>query len=243
MHRWRHSVDAATRGLEAAIFDFDGTLAELVLDFAAMKRQVAALAAAHLETVPPANGLPALEYAASLARAMADADTARAYLQAVAHGVRAMEIEAAGRARLFPTTRPALATLARCGLRCGIITRNCRQAVTQVFPDADRYVEVILTRDEAPHVKPDPRHLLDALAVLGVGPQRALMVGDHPMDLVTGKAAGTLTAGVASGRVSLAELGRAGPDFLARDVGELVARLCRGEDASGGREARPHGPL
>ena len=35
-----------------------------------MKRCVAELAAGRLDTVPPANGLPALEYAAALARAM-----------------------------------------------------------------------------------------------------------------------------------------------------------------------------
>ena len=243
MHQWRHGVDAAARGLEAAIFDFDGTLAELVLDFAAMKRRVAALAAAHLDAVPPANGLPALEYAASLAQAMGNADTARTFLDAVADSVRAMEIEAAGRAQLFPQARPALTMFARCGMRCGIITRNCRQAVDRVFPDAGRYVEVVLTRDEAAHVKPDPRHLLDALAVLGAAPERSLMVGDHPMDLATGKAAGTLTAGVASGRVSLADLQRAGADYLAEDIGELVKLVCGGRDASGGRRAMPPGPL
>lgn len=236
-------MDPAARGLEAVIFDFDGTLAELVLDFAAMKRQVAALAVAHLETVPPANGLPALEYAASLARAMGDADTAREYLRAVGERVRAMELKAAGRARLFPQARPALLTLARAGLRCGIITRNCRQAVERIFPDADHYVDVVLTRDEAAHVKPDPRHLLDALAVLGVAPERSLMVGDHPMDLDTGKAAGALTAGVASGRVSLAELGRAGADYLAEDIGALVEMVCGGQGASGGRGAMSPGLL
>ena len=103
--------------------------------------------------------------------------------------------------------------------------------------------DLVLTRDEAAYVKPDPRHLLDALAVLGAAPERSLMVGDHPMDLATGKAAGTLTAGVASGRVSLADLQRAGADYLAEDIGELVKLVCGGRDAAGGRRAMPPGPL
>jgi len=108
---------------------------------------------------------------------------------------------------------------------CGIITRNCRQAVLRVFPDAETVVGVVLTRDDAPHVKPDPRHLLAALDILGASPERSLMVGDHPMDVATGKAAGTLTAGVASGRIDLAELGRAAPDFLATSVATLLPML------------------
>jgi phosphoglycolate phosphatase len=233
--------------LEAVIFDFDGTLAELVIDFTEMKRRVAATAVAYLPLVPPANGAPALEYAAALARAMGDAETARRFLAEVAGLIRDMEVTAAATARLFPETRPGLTALARAHVRCGIITRNCRAAVDQVFPDAGRFVGVVLTRDEARHVKPDPRHLLDALAALGVDPARSLMVGDHPMDVATGKAAGTLTAGVASGRIGIAELEKAGPDYLAGNVGELLAMVLGGEekeeDASGGRGANPPGPL
>jgi len=219
------SVDARRGALEAVIFDFDGTLAELVIDFTAMKRRVTEAAAAYLPTVPPANGLPVLEYAARLARSMADGEAARRFLDEVAGHVRDVEIEAAARARLFPATRAALAALAREHVRCGIITRNCREAVLRVFPDAERAVGVVLTRDDTPYVKPDPRHLLAALSALGAAPARSLMVGDHPMDVATGKAAGTLTAGVASGRVGLPELGRSEPDFLAADVAALLTML------------------
>lgn len=214
--------------LDAVVFDFDGTLAELVLDFTAMKDGVAARAAAYLDAVPPPNGLPALEYAEHLAariRRVSAVDAGR-FLAEAAQGIQSMEIEAARRARLFPETRSALAGLAGRGIRVGIITRNCRAAVDAVFPDAPDFAGVILARDDARHVKPDPRHLLQALAVLDAAPARSLMVGDHPMDLATGKAAGALTAGVASGRVSLAELAGHGPDYLAPDVASLVALLA-----------------
>jgi phosphoglycolate phosphatase len=213
--------------LEAVVFDFDGTLAELVLDFAAMKDRVVAVATAYLAEVPSPNGLPALEYAhrlAELIRRTSGSDADR-FLVGVARSIMDQEIEAAGNARLFPETRRALAALARTGIRIGIITRNCRAAINLVFPDAAAYADVILARDDARYVKPDPRHLLDALAVLNAQPARSLMVGDHPMDLATGKAAGTLTAGVASGRVGLEELARHEPDYLAADVAALVAML------------------
>ena len=212
---------------DAAVFDFDGTLAELVLDFTAMKQLVARQAAAFLPDVPPANGLPALEYAAKLAAAIArtDPDASRRFAAQTAQGIEAMETDGAARASLFPETRAALAALAGRGVKVGVITRNCRRAVLTVFPDLHDFVGVLVARDDTPRVKPDPEHLLAALAALRVAPARSLMVGDHPMDLAVGKAAGTRTAAVASGHASCDELARHGPDYLAADVAELVAKL------------------
>jgi phosphoglycolate phosphatase len=209
---------------DAAIFDFDGTLAELVLDFTAMKTLVADVAASHLAVVPPANGLPALEYAAALTAAIAgnDPGAARRFTADAAQAIMAMEVEAAATARLFPETRAALARLAGRGVKIGIITRNCRRAVLTVFPDVADFAGVLLARDDTPRVKPDPAHLLAALAALGAAPERSLMVGDHPMDVAVGKAAGTRTAGVASGQISLNELARHQPDYLASDVRGLI---------------------
>ena len=217
--------------LKAVVFDFDGTLAELVLDFTAMKEAVSRLASAHLDAVPPPDGLPALEYAKGLADAIRarDAEAADRFLAQVAAAIRDQEIEAAGRVRLFPETRPSLDALAGAGIGIGIITRNCRAAVDKVFPDAARHAGIILARDDTRHVKPDPRHLLAALEALGADPARSLMVGDHPMDLATGRAAGTLTAGVASGRVGLDELAGHKPDYLAANVAALVAMLDPGQ--------------
>ena len=213
---------------DAAVFDFDGTLAELVLDFTAMKQLVARQAAAFLPAVPPANGLPALEYAANLAAAIArtDPEASRRFAAQAAQGIEAMETDGAARASLFPETRAALAALAGRGVKVGVITRNCRRAVLTVFPDLHDFVGVLVARDDTPRVKPDPEHLLAALAALRAAPARSLMVGDHPMDLAVGKAAGARTAGVASGRTPLTELVRHNPDYLAPDVGALVELLA-----------------
>ena len=71
-----------------------------------------------------------------------------------------------------------------------------------------------------------PISLQVPLQALCVRPEDALMVGDHPMDVATGQAAGTRTAALASGRTPLAELARHNPDYLADDVAALVAMLA-----------------
>jgi phosphoglycolate phosphatase len=51
------------------------------------------------------------------------------------------------------------------------------------------------------------------------------MTGDHPMDVETGKRAGSLTGAVASGEYSLSGLAAAKPDFLAPDGETLLREL------------------
>jgi phosphoglycolate phosphatase len=118
-----------------------------------------------------------------------------------------------------------LAALAAMGVPVAIVTRNCPEAVRAVFPDVDALCPCLLTRDDVPSVKPDPDHLLRALGMLGRTPAQALMVGDHPMDIVTGQRAGTLTAGVVSGESPAHALHEAGAHVVADHCGVLMARL------------------
>ncbi len=216
------------RSFHAVVFDFDGALAELTLDFDDMKRRIGALAGEYLGAARTPSGLPALEWVEELRAeiALLDVDGAPDRFRTRAHAlIEEMETAAASERLLFPYTRPTLSELAARGVKTAIISRNCRRAIDRVFPDALRYVGVVAAREDAIRVKPDPEHLLQALRALGVAPSRALMVGDHPMDIKTGKAAKTASAGVASGRTSREELARSGADFTAGDAAELLETL------------------
>jgi phosphoglycolate phosphatase len=208
------------KGIAALIFDFDGTLAVPSLDFSVMRR-AAVLAMEEYVDVPDRPDLPTMELLALVGTATDAARTAR---KAALAAVRNVEIDAAGRSSLFPFVRPMLARLKDCGLAMAIVTRNCPEAVAAVFPDAAEHGPV-LTRDDVPRVKPDPDHLIAALTALHTAPSRALMVGDHAMDVETGKRAKTLTAAVASGEHSLERLAACDPDYLAADGGELMRLL------------------
>ena len=53
----------------------------------------------------------------------------------------------------------------------------------------------------------------------------ALMVGDHPLDIETGKRLGLHTAGVASGRIPLQDLKACAPDWVAENCALLLKTL------------------
>mgnify|MGYP005831005331 CR=1 FL=1 len=217
--------------IETILFDFDGTLAELHIDFDEMKQRIAQIAAPYLGHHPKPSAIPALEWIDWIAQQFQHGKSALAPAfrsQALA-SIEAMEMEAALRGKLFSFTRPMLQNLHRRGVQIAVVTRNCARAVRTVFPDGERLGIHLFARDHVRRVKPDPHHLHTALKALDASPFHTLMVGDHPLDIETGKRAGVRTAGVASGRVSLMDLHACHPDWVAQDCAALVSLLDAGQ--------------
>lgn len=209
------------RRLRALVFDFDGTLAELNIDFAAMRQAVEALARTRGFAAPwPAAGY-LLEQVEVVASALGNG-----YGRQALELIEAVELEAAGRGRLFVFTRPLLARAEAAGLAVAIISRNCGPAIRRVFPDLAAHCRAFVPREAAPRVKPHPDHPLAALAALGVGPEAAVLIGDHPVDIQTARAAGCRAVGVASGRVDRDGLLAAGADLALNDAANLLEALA-----------------
>lgn len=72
--------------------------------------------------------------------------------------------------------------------------------------------DVVIGVDDVTEHKPHPAPVLAALAKLERDPHTAVMVGDSPHDLASGRAAGTRTAAVAWGPFDAAELRATEPD-------------------------------
>jgi phosphoglycolate phosphatase len=133
-----------------------------------------------------------------------------------------MEVESAGQGALLDGTRMLLTGLAACSIRIGVVTRNCRTAVLRVFPDIALYCQVFLTRDDTVRVKPHPDHLRSALAALKVAPAAAVMVGDHPLDILLGRETGAYTIGVLTGHSGREELRSAHADLIIDKATDII---------------------
>lgn len=218
---------AASMIIETILFDFDGTLADLHIDFSAMKNRIAEVAAGFFARRPEPPPIPALEWIEALFARLDDGTDGRAqtFRSRAMACVEALEMEAATKGRLFAFTRRVLEELRDRGVKIAVVTRNCEKAVRTVFPDMDRYGFKLFARDHVTRVKPDPEHLRTALNALHAGCRESLMVGDHPLDIETGKRLGVRTAGVASGRVSLADLKAHRPDWTVPDCAALLKVL------------------
>lgn len=205
--------------IKALVFDFDGTLAELNIDFGLMRERVLELARRMGYAAPPPQGY-LLEQVAAIDQALGNG-----FSRAAARLIQDVEVEAAGRGRLFPFTLTLLERCRALGLGPAVITRNCGPAVRALLPGADQLCAAFLPREAVARVKPHPGHVLDALARLGQPPEHAAMVGDHPTDMEAARAAGCLAVGVASGRVGQAELKKAGAELTLPHAGSLLEAL------------------
>jgi phosphoglycolate phosphatase len=80
----------------------------------------------------------------------------------------------------------------------------------------------ILGGDSVQKRKPDPEALLKAMNACRATPSETAMVGDSPVDIQAGKAAGVTTCGVVGGFRTRQELEAAGCDLIIENLMELA---------------------
>ena len=185
------------------LFDVDGTLVTMELDFVLIRKNVDALlvscgypeellneTTSTLETINQA-----VEYMRTneldWEGAKKKADN---YLEKV-------EMEAASKAVLIKGVRDVLKLLKKKKLKVGIITRNNKRVAVLILEKSGLkpYVDIILARDDVEKVKPHPDHVLKALEELHSSPETTVVVGDHHFEIEAGNTAGCFTVGVLTG--------------------------------------------
>jgi phosphoglycolate phosphatase len=139
-----------------------------------------------------------------------------------------IELKAAEEGRLVPGAEETLKILREKGIKVGIVTRNCEDAVRKVFPQIDQYCDIFVSRNSIKKVKPHPDQLTHVIESLKVSEKEAVMVGDHSIDIQAGKGVGMKTIGVLTGRTKRGEFEIAGADYILKDVSE-VHSLLEGE--------------
>lgn len=139
--------------------------------------------------------------------------------------------------RPFPGVPGAVAELQAAGVRLGVVTSKYTDLARRGLRvcDLEDYFPVVVGVDQTQRHKPEPEPALRAMALLGVEPgPRVLMVGDSPLDVACGRAAGCATAAV-GWAVNRAPLAACRPDHWAEQPADLVRLVlgARGRAAGG----------
>ena len=211
------SIGLSLPALEAFVFDFDGTLAPN-LNLPDLRQRVM--------TFTQQFDVPGDVYAdryiveivdaafAWLAEQPQPTISAQCY-RAQAHQLIAQyEIDAAKGKQPFSGVPVKLQTLRAQGYQVGVVTRNCRAAVLEVYPTLLEHVDVLHARDDTQYLKPDPRHLQLHMSALGCTPNKTAMVGDGAIDMHAGRTLDMFCIGVLSGSADLPTLEEAGANIV-----------------------------
>ena len=210
--------------IKTIIFDFDGTLTKLNIDFHRMREAAGKLILSYGITRDELHTDFVLEMIDSAIAILNQRSPhiSKKFFDEANSIIEKIEIEAAENGELFDRTKELLNSLKSLKISCGIITRNCAKAVKFVFPDILSYCSVVVCRDAVNKVKPHPEHLNMALNKLGGSAKHTLMIGDHPLDIKTGRRAGTKTCGVLTGHFQKNDFIEAGADLILPHAADIL---------------------
>jgi len=185
-------------GVKAVLFDFDGTLVFLPIDYSGMRRRLQRLFSKHgiKSSFHPLLG--------SIEQCLSEM-MLKKYPHFKIENVKNdayriiedEEVKAVKKAKLANGVKDVIAGLKQKGVKTAIVSRNGRKCIQMCISKFELpALDVIVARDDlrdAGSLKPDPRHALLCLKGLRTKPQNAIIVGDSHHDIEMGKRAGIRT--------------------------------------------------
>lgn len=210
--------------IRAVLFDFDGTLTRPgSIDFAAIREAIGC---------PP--GEPILEFIEHLSDPAERRDRMKI--------LDGFEHDAAAASEPAEDAEEVVAALRAAGLSVGVVSRNSLAGIERAFENFPRLsaasFDIVASRDVPVPPKPQPDGVLYAAEALGVAPAEVLVVGDHPLDVAAGNAAGALTALLAPGGAAGGDAAGAGV-AAGGDGAGAAAGAGVAADSAAGRDADP----
>jgi 2-phosphoglycolate phosphatase len=207
----------------AALFDFDGTLAD---SFAAITNSTNFVRAQYgLPSLPEdvvreyvGYGLPNL-----MQELVPTANTAEAVARYSAHHRGAMLTDT----RLIPGVAETIPELARRGLRLAVCSNKrveFTRDLVRALGLADHFAAVLGPEDVGGRAKPDPAMLHEGLSRVGAPATTAVYVGDMAIDVHVARAAG-LPVWLVPGGAGKEPPAAAGPERMLTGFAELLELL------------------
>lgn len=210
--------------IKGIVFDFDGTLVDsMKMIFEALNE---ALRNRNLRTI----GLDLLGRMAGLPLS----DIIKAKMCVPESTIKAIEKDVfkayvgfcSKSCRLLPNVENTLKILKAKHVKLGLFTTTPRNPLKVAVRRLaiGNYFDVMLAKDDAKN-KPDPDGLEQIITEFGIGKNECLYVGDSPIDVLTGKAAGVRTIAVATGVATMEQLRENGSDGIITNLKQLLTLI------------------
>ena len=217
----RNRYGAGDRSFELIVFDFDGVIIDSAVDLVAAARYSLQRVGSSDCAFDQVRG-----YIGGGARNLLwqclDADKKDRADEALRIFRAYYETTCTTRTVLYPGVREALDFYTG-KIYLALATFKIRPATEKILAALciQNCFDVVVTSDDVQRPKPDPECIHYILQRLHFDPEAALLVGDTPTDVKTGKNAGITTCAVSYGIGDRKALADSAPDFLIDDIREL----------------------
>lgn len=219
--------------MKAVIFDLDGTLQSLEIDFHGLRAHLCSLFEGY--GLPPVEGalLEAVEESlgALSARGLAGPEVQQVRCMAV-HIMDSWELASYPKARTFPGVREMLSELSSHGFKLAVQSRACRAYVQRSLERIGFAFDAVASRDDVKRPKPHAEGVHMLLDRLRCDARSSFVVGDHPFDIEAGRRAGTVCIGVLTGAAAEEKLVEAGADAVFSSADMQMAAWIKAFNAS-----------
>lgn len=216
-----------SRSVDLVIFDLDGTLVEFRYRFIEAKRSV-------LKLLAEIGIFLSDEVLLKSTQDIFDEITVRVKLldtldiddvmKRINEVIDSYEMEAALSTNLFEDTIQVLQTLKKLGLKLALVTNNGRKATDFLLKrfGLEAFFDIIVTRNSGFRLKPYPDGIKWVLEKTAVSKSRAIFVGDSPIDVKAGRAAGVVVAALKSTFFKSKSDFGVEPDYLLDNLSDLL---------------------
>lgn len=179
--------------LQLVVFDLDGTLVTAEIDFHAMRQAIRDL---FISNGFPPDVLPmnstqdllrsAFAYAQTQGKSPIEISELRDKVYAVAVEI---EWDGAKKAQLVPGARETLQELRNRRINVAVLTNDNREVADFLLVkfEMDELINLLISRDDAPHMKPSTEGLELILKHFEVTPNQTIFIGDSTIDIMTAK--------------------------------------------------------
>jgi len=226
--------DSLLERKKAFVFDCDGTLVYFKIDIISARRDVIRILVKYgaPESILSLDQtiVKMVEKSTPIIRSQDNsAMKIASMLREVDEAVEKYEIEAAHKTSLIPGAIELLQKLRKKGFKLGIFTFNKSSVVNFLLNRMGilSLFDAVVARDNVERPKPDPSHLNKTLSLLGVTAEEAIVVGDHPNDIISARSVGAKSIGVLSSGHSVDELKSAGADLVLKDISLIMPELLK----------------
>ncbi len=217
--------------VHAILFDLDGTIADTddtyVRRFASVLRPFLSIIRNQNEMAYARRIIMAAESPINFLLGVLDRFSLDEWIRPLSSGLHRLRGEArVDDARLIPGTADALTRLA-VHYPLALVTAREEHSIDSLLRtlQIQSCFQSIATAGTCRRSKPHPAPVLWTAEQLGLSPQNCLVVGDTPVDIRAGRAAGAQTVGVLCGFGECEELQRAGAGLILDSTAYLPAVL------------------